>query len=35
MRDLGAAHGQYYVFALIFLIFDIEAVFLFPGQRPI
>jgi len=26
--------AQYYIYALVFVVFDIEAVFLFPGQSP-
>jgi NADH:ubiquinone oxidoreductase subunit 3 (subunit A) len=37
METVGEArvqfHVQYYIFALIFLVFDVEMVFLFPGQR--
>ena len=29
-RATGAVHFRYYLFAILFLIFDVEAVFLFP-----
>jgi NADH:ubiquinone oxidoreductase subunit 3 (subunit A) len=29
-RATGFVHARYYVFAILFLIFDVEAVFLFP-----
>ena len=29
-RSRGQVHFRYYLFAILFLIFDIEAVFLFP-----
>lgn len=29
-RTLGQVHVRYYLFAILFLIFDVEAVFLFP-----
>ena len=29
-RASGFVHNRYYVFALLFIIFDVEAVFLFP-----
>lgn len=29
-RTTGAVHFRYYLFAILFLIFDVEAVFLFP-----
>lgn len=29
-RSIGLVHVRYYLFAILFLIFDVEAVFLFP-----
>jgi NADH:ubiquinone oxidoreductase subunit 3 (subunit A) len=29
-RSVGQVHVRYYLFAILFLLFDVEAVFLFP-----